>query len=112
MKIEIIKCLQDNYSYLIIDEKTQAACVIDPSEAEPIIEFIEKNKIYLKFILNTHHHYDHVGGNKELKKKYNSKVIGFEGDKHRIPGIDICLNDRQIWKNKNVQTQRQDGYRV
>ena len=103
MKIEIIKCLKDNYSYLIIDEKTKSACVVDPSEAKPIINFIEKNKIYLKFILNTHHHYDHVGGNKDLKKKYNAKVIGFEGDKDRIPEIDICLKDRETWKNKNFE---------
>ena len=103
MNIEIIKCLKDNYSYLIIDEKTKSACVVDPSEAKPIINFIEKNKIYLKFILNTHHHYDHVGGNKDLKKKYNAKVIGFEGDKDRIPEIDICLKDRETWKNKNFE---------
>ncbi len=103
MKIEIIKCLKDNYSYLIIDEKTKSACVVDPSEAKPIINFIEKNKIYLKFILNTHHHYDHVGGNKDLKKKYNAKVIGFEGDKDRIPEIDICLKDREAWKSKNFE---------
>ena len=70
MKVEIIKCLQDNYSYLIIDEKTNNACVVDPSEYEPIINFVEYHNIKLKFILNTHHHYDHVGGNKELKKKY------------------------------------------
>ena len=103
MKIEIIKCLKDNYSYLIIDKKTKSACVVDPSEAKPIINYIEKNKIYLKFILNTHHHYDHVGGNKDLKKKYNAKVIGFEGDKDRIPEIDICLKDRETWKNKNFE---------
>ena len=103
MNIEIIKCLKDNYSYLIIDEKTKSACVVDPSEAKPIINYIEKNKIYLKFILNTHHHYDHVGGNKDLKKKYNAKVIGFEGDKDRIPEVDICLKDREAWKNKNFE---------
>ena len=103
MNIEIIKCLKDNYSYLIIDKKTKSACVVDPSEAKPIINYIEKNKIYLKFILNTHHHYDHVGGNKDLKKKYNAKVIGFEGDKDRIPEIDICLKDRESWKNKNFE---------
>ena len=68
MKIEIIKCLKDNYSYLIIDETNNYACVIDPSESRPIIKAIEKNKVNLKYILNTHHHYDHVGGNKELKK--------------------------------------------
>jgi len=69
MKIEIIKCLQDNYSYLIIDDENQTACVIDPGESTPIINYLDKSKINLKFILNTHHHYDHVGGNFELKKK-------------------------------------------
>ena len=103
MNVEIVKCLKDNYSYLVIDEKNQSACVIDPSEAKPIINFIEKNKIHLKFILNTHHHYDHVGGNKELKKKYNTKIIGFEEDKDRIPEIDICLKDRDVWKNNNFE---------
>ena len=69
MKIEIIKCLKDNYSYLLIDEENNYSCVIDPSESKPIINFIENNNIKLKFILNTHHHFDHVGGNKDLKKK-------------------------------------------
>ena len=103
MKIEIIKCLQDNYSYLVIDESNNSACVIDPSESKPLIKFMEKKGINLKFILNTHHHYDHVGGNKELKKKYNSKVVGFYNDKHRIPEIDISLKDREIWKYDNFE---------
>ena len=59
MIIEIIKCLKDNYSYLIIDEKLNTACVVDPSESRPIINYLEDNQINLKFILNTHHHYDH-----------------------------------------------------
>ena len=105
MKIEIIKCLRDNYSYLIIDEENQTACVIDPSESIPIINYLDNSKINLKFILNTHHHYDHVGGNLELKKKYNSKVVGFIGDKNRIPEIDISLEDNQIWKQDNFEAK-------
>ena len=69
MQVEIIRCLKDNYSYLVIDKKNKLACIIDPSEAKPIINFLEEKNINLKFILNTHHHYDHVGGNSELKKK-------------------------------------------
>ena len=53
MIVEIIPCLQDNYSYLIIDESNNNACVIDPSEAEPIINFIEKENIHLKYILTS-----------------------------------------------------------
>lgn len=105
MKIEIIKCLQDNYAYLVIDETNSLAIVIDPSESKPIIDYIEKNKLNLKFILNTHHHFDHVGGNKELKKRYNLKVIGFEGDKNRIPEIDIALSHKEVWRCNNFETK-------
>ena len=83
MKIQIIPCLKDNYSYLIIDKKNNTACVVDPSEADPIIEYLENNNIKLKFILNTHHHYDHVGGNEKLKEKYGASIIGYKGDQRK-----------------------------
>ena len=105
MKIQIIPCLQDNYAYLIIDEKKKIACVIDPSESDPIVNFLENNGIKLKFILNTHHHYDHVGGNQKLKKKYGAKVLGFKDDKERIPEIDILLSDKEIWKYENFEAK-------
>jgi hydroxyacylglutathione hydrolase len=81
MEIKIIPCLQDNYSYLIIDRESNTACVIDPSEADPIIKYLNYNNIKLKFILNTHHHYDHVGGNQKLKEKYGAYIVGYRGDK-------------------------------
>ena len=105
MKVKIIKCLQDNYSYLIIDKKSNQACVIDPSEASPILNFCKKNDIKIKYILNTHHHYDHVGGNKEIKKKFNSKILGYVDDKNRIPEIDILLKDQEIWKENNFEAK-------
>ena len=105
MKIQIIPCLQDNYSYLIIDEVNNIACVVDPSEADPVIEFLENNKIRLKFILNTHHHYDHVGGNQKLKEKYGASVIGYKGDQERIPQIDILLNDQETWIYENFEAK-------
>ena len=105
MKIKIIPCLKDNYSYLIIDEENNIACVVDPSEADPIIKYLENTQIKLKFILNTHHHYDHVGGNQRLKEKYGASIVGYEGDKERIPGIDILVNDQQTWIYKNFEAK-------
>jgi hydroxyacylglutathione hydrolase len=105
MKIKIIPCLKDNYSYLIIDEKKNIACVVDPSEANPIINFLENNQVQLKFILNTHHHYDHVGGNKKLKEKYGANIVGFKGDKERIPEIDILLEDQETWIHENFEAK-------
>ena len=101
MKVEIISCLQDNYSYLIIDETNNLACVVDPSEARPIIDYLKNKNINLKYILNTHHHFDHVGGNEELKKKYNAIVVGYKHDSERIPEIDILLEDNEIWERDN-----------
>ena len=105
MKIQVIPCLQDNYAYIILDEVSSTACVIDPSESEPIINFLEKNNIELKFILNTHHHYDHVGGNQKLKQKYAAKIIGYKGDKDRIPGIDFLVDDQENWKQGNFEAK-------
>jgi hydroxyacylglutathione hydrolase len=104
MIVEIISCLQDNYSYLIIDENNNA-CVIDPSEAKPVIDLVERKKINLKYILNTHHHYDHIGGNEELKKKYNSIVVGYKDDAERIPGINVLVENNQVWKNDNFEAK-------
>ena len=101
MKIEIIKCLNDNYSYLIFEEGTNTVSIIDPSEFMPCDKVIQKYK-KLDYILNTHHHADHVDGNIELKKKYNSKIMGFIDDKDRIPGIDILLKNDQNQKIGNL----------
>ena len=95
MKIIPIPCLRDNYAYIIYDSNTVG--VVDPSEARPIVSFLKKENLKLNYILNTHHHYDHIGGNNKLKKLYNAKVVGFEGDKDRIPGIDIVLKDNEKW---------------
>ena len=101
MQIIPIPCLTDNYAYIINDVNSQIVGVVDPSEAPPVIAFLKKKNLKLNYILNTHHHFDHIGGNVELKKKYNAKVVGFDGDKHRIPGIDITLKDNEKWNFGN-----------
>jgi hydroxyacylglutathione hydrolase len=105
MRVEIIPCLQDNYSYLIIDENNNSACVVDPGEAKPIVDYLKNKNIKLKYILNTHHHFDHIGGNEYLKKKFGSIVVGFKKDINRIPEIDVLLEDNQIWKAENFKAK-------
>ncbi len=101
MQINTILCLKDNYAYVIYDNDSKTVGVVDPSEAKPIISYLEKENLKLNYILNTHHHFDHIGGNVELKKMYNAKVVGFAGDKHRIPGIDISIKDSEQWNFGN-----------
>ena len=101
MQITPIPCLTDNYAYIINDNISKTVGVLDPSESSPIIAFLKKKNLKLNYILNTHHNFDHIGGNKELKKIYNAKIVGFDGDKHRIPGIDITLKDNEQWNFGN-----------
>ena len=95
--IEIIQIplLSDNYSYIIRDKNTNITGCIDPSVAKDVANVLQNRGIDLNFILNTHHHQDHVGGNLELKEIYNCKIIGCSDDQNRIPGIDIKLKDSE-----------------
>ena len=102
LNIDIISCLNDNYSYLLHDKETNNVAIIDPSDFDPCNFEIEKKYKKLDYILNTHHHYDHVGGNQKLKKKYGAKILGFEKDKTRIPGIDKILMENEDFKIGNT----------
>lgn len=67
MKITHIPCLEDNYAYLIVDESSNEAAVVDPVEPEKIIEAAKAVGADLKLVLTTHHHWDHAGGNEKMK---------------------------------------------
>ena len=52
MKVLVIKCLDDNFSYIVLNEANNNACVIDPSESDPIIQIIKKknqSKVYTQY---------------------------------------------------------------
>jgi len=78
-----------NYAYLIKEQQSNDCLIIDAAESRPIIE--ELNKLSLKptHILTTHHHFDHVGGNMELKQKYDLKIIAPQDEFDNVPGADI-----------------------
>jgi len=81
-----IPALSDNFIYLIVSGD-MIACV-DPAESLPVITACEKLGRPLTHILNTHHHWDHTGGNEELKTHFGCTIVGASQDAARIPGID------------------------
>ena len=93
LDVTIISCLADNYSYLIRDKKTNLVGIVDPSDFKQVDREINRTYKKLDFILNTHHHSDHVDGNINLKKKYNSKVICSSYEMEKIPAVDIKKSD-------------------
>ena len=105
LKVNLIKCLSDNYSYIIFNPNSKKAIIIDPAEEKPLTDAISKLNLDLKYILITHHHHDHVGGNLELKNKFNCKIVGFANDSKRIPGIDITVKDKEIFNFEGEEIQ-------
>ncbi|XVE86009.1 hypothetical protein DITRI_Ditri18aG0001800 [Diplodiscus trichospermus] len=94
MKIFEVPCLEDNYSYLIIDESTKEAAVVDPVEAEKVVESANQQGVVLKLVLTTHHHWDHAGGNDKIKqlvpgiKVYGGSLDNVRGCTHQLQNGD------------------------
>ena len=105
LNVNLIKCLSDNYSYIIFNPNTKMAIIIDPAEASPLIDAITELNLNLEYILITHHHQDHVDGNIEIKNKFNCKIVGFADDANRIPGIDIIIKDKEIFNFEDEEIQ-------
>ncbi|MCC6918540.1 MAG: hydroxyacylglutathione hydrolase [Alphaproteobacteria bacterium] len=89
LTIELVPCLSDNYAYLLRDDASNAVGIVDPSEAPPVLKALERHGWTLTHILNTHHHFDHTGGNLPLKEATGAQIVGPKADAHRIPGIDL-----------------------
>ncbi|ROR99985.1 hydroxyacylglutathione hydrolase [Sinobacterium caligoides] len=70
LNISAIKAYSDNYIWLLDD--TNSAVIVDPGDAEPVIEHLEMHQLQLKMIIVTHHHFDHVGGIAALCEKYGA----------------------------------------
>jgi hydroxyacylglutathione hydrolase len=98
LEIELVPCLKDNYAYLVRDPATRATGVIDPSEAPPVIAALERHGWTLTHILNTHHHWDHTGGNKALKARSGALVVGPRPDRDRIPDIDLAVDEGERFR--------------
>ncbi|XP_026468692.1 hydroxyacylglutathione hydrolase, mitochondrial-like isoform X1 [Ctenocephalides felis] len=79
MKIRILPALKDNYMYLIIDEQTKQAAVVDPVEPDTVLAAVKEEGATLTKVLTTHHHWDHAGGNDNLVKHVPSLEV-FGGD--------------------------------
>ncbi len=94
LDVHVVPCLQDNFAYLLRCLRTGRVAVVDPSEAAPVLEALKARGWSLDAILNTHHHWDHTGGNLELLDAYPGiPVYGHASDRGRIEGQTVFLED-------------------
>lgn len=92
MQIYRIPVLSDNYIFLLHNPQAQIAAVVDPAEAEPVLQKLSELGATLVAIFNTHHHRDHVGGNTQLLRQFPHAIVyGGSHDRGRIPGQQVFL---------------------
>ena len=86
LSISAIPAFQDNYIWLLKGAGT-ACAVVDPGDAQPVIDELKRRGLHLRYILLTHHHWDHAGGVPALLTQYDAEVFGpddprIEGSQH------------------------------
>jgi hydroxyacylglutathione hydrolase len=97
-----IPALGDNFIYFYQYDNNNAFAV-DPGDYSAVAEALKKHNLNLTTILATHHHWDHIGGIAELKRRTGCKVIG--SDKQRIPDVDEIVEDGQIITIGDIKIQ-------
>lgn len=98
LEIHQFPCLSDNYGYLIHDPEADVTATIDTPEVGPIEAALRSRGWQLTHVFNTHHHYDHAGGNEELKEKTGCTIVGPRGEADKIPGIDVEVGDGDTYQ--------------
>ena len=96
LTIRQFPCLSDNYGYLLHDEESGAVACVDTPDADAINAELEQAGWRLTHILNTHHHWDHAGGNLALKQKWGCEIVGPKAEAARIPGIDRPVGEGDV----------------
>ncbi|MFN4101096.1 MAG: hydroxyacylglutathione hydrolase [Pararhodobacter sp.] len=88
MTIDIIRCRQDNYAFLVHDAGTGETILIDAPEAAPLLAGLEARGWRLSHVYLTHHHADHTDGLAEILASHPAEVWGAGADAHRLPPLD------------------------
>jgi hydroxyacylglutathione hydrolase len=90
----------DNFSYIIADDVTREAVVVDSSfNAGELIHILKTENLTLKYVINTHGHSDHTAGDHELRSIFNAKIIAH---KSRV-NADVKVGDGDIIRIGSTQ---------
>jgi len=90
IEVTAIPAFSDNYIWLISTGGTSCA-VVDPGDAQPVVEVLNEHGLDLDYILITHHHPDHTGGMQRLQKLSGAEIYGPHDT--RIPGQNRMFNE-------------------
>jgi hydroxyacylglutathione hydrolase len=84
----------DNFSYIVADQQTKEAAVVDSSyNADQISRTLKNECFTLKYIINTHGHSDHTAGNSELQQAFGAKIVAHSQSRIQC---DLKVDDGEV----------------
>jgi len=93
LQVRLFPCLNDNYGFLAHDPSTGETACIDTPDADAILRGAETAGWRISQVWNTHHHWDHAGGNQAVKAATGAFVVAPADEKGRIDGVDRAVAD-------------------
>lgn len=99
-----------NFTYIVEDEDTSEAIIVDPSwDLDEIMRVIQKNNLKIKYIVNTHHHFDHTIGNDTIKNQTSAPILQYKTStiKH---DIEVSDGDKIIFGNSTLTVIHTPGH--
>lgn len=100
-----IPILKDNYAWLLREDSTGATAIVDPADADAVIEALEKAGGRLDLIMLTHHHDDHIAGVDKVRARFGCPVVGAKADLHRLPKLDEALTEGDTVRLGNASAE-------
>ncbi|MFZ1076944.1 MAG: MBL fold metallo-hydrolase [Nitrosotalea sp.] len=99
-----------NFTYIVEDEQTSEAVILDPSwDLDLIVEIIEKNSLQVKYIINTHHHFDHTIGNDAMVRKTGAKILQYASSTLKND-VTVSEGDKIIFGNSELTVIHTPGH--
>lgn len=98
LSIRQFPCLSDNYGFLIHDAASGETATIDTPDPDRILAEAKAVGWTITQIWNTHHHFDHAGGNAAIKAATGARIVAPSYESDRIPGIDLPVSEGDsVW---------------
>jgi hydroxyacylglutathione hydrolase len=94
LEVVPLPALEDNYIYAVVDREDRQAAIVDPGDAEPVLRFLDRERLGLAVILVTHHHDDHIAGIAPLARRTPGlRIVGPLSERERVPGLTELVRE-------------------
>eukprot|EP00386_Alphamonas_edax_P002587 GDKI01007765.1.p1 GENE.GDKI01007765.1~~GDKI01007765.1.p1 ORF type:complete len:339 (-),score=100.39 GDKI01007765.1:24-1040(-) len=104
VEVHQVPLFKDNYCYVIVHTHTKQCMVVDPAEPQKVLAYCTANGYTIMRVLTTHKHWDHAGGNEEMKQLVPECEV-FGGATESVPACTHSVGDGDVFMFHDTQVK-------